>query len=541
MSALNEATVDQPATVDLLVMYTQGFRGQYGSRSAALARINYEVDTLNQTLQESRVFARIRLVHASEVAYPDTADDADALSDLRHGVSPVDRVPAMREQYGADEVALMRAYIPGSGSCSSTYVMGYNLAPITIADAARAFLVLDDDADGACFPLPGSGLAEVLGGNYGLMSQDTQGTPGPYPFSYAYRIDTPGGAYPEKGTLEADGYPGYAWPYFSNPDINLCDGGPCGVPDQSDAARSLNLTLPIIATFEPTKVVVHNDVNGDGKSDLLWFSPSSDRLSWWIMNGGTMVSHPVQGTPSGWKVVATGDFDGNGKADIVWSDPANNIYFGLSDGNGFTSRSVAHVASGWRVAGSGDFDGDGRSDLLWYNAASSEISWWLMDGTAILSHPTQIVSSGWRVATTGDFSGDGKFDIVWTDASNKVYFWSLSGSSFASAFVAHVSNGWAVVGSGDVDGDGKEDLLWHNASSSWLSWWLMNGATILSHPAQAVNVGWHVAATGDFDGGGNTAIVWEDSASNVYLWRLSGSSYTSQTVGRASAAWSLVP
>jgi hypothetical protein len=92
-----------------------------------------------------------------------------------------------------------------------------------------------------------------------------------------------------------------------------------------------------------------------------------------------------------------------------------------------------------------------------------------------------------------------------------------------------------------VDGDGKEDLLWHNASSSWLSWWLMNGATILSHPAQAVNVGWHVAATGDFDGGGNTAIVWEDSASNVYLWRLSGSSYTSQTVGRASAAWSLVP
>src|SRR6185437_6896390 len=55
-----EATASNPATIDLLVVYTTDFRTSFGSTSAAITRIDYLVDTANQVLQDSQVYARIR-------------------------------------------------------------------------------------------------------------------------------------------------------------------------------------------------------------------------------------------------------------------------------------------------------------------------------------------------------------------------------------------------------------------------------------------------------------------------------------------------
>jgi hypothetical protein len=483
-------------------------------------------------------------------------DDITGIDENGNPVSPpasLANIASLRTQYGADLAVLMRRYDNSTqGDCGVGWLIGGGQTAIVPSESTDYGYSVVSDGDSGGYYCLDTTFAHELGHNMGDAHDRANATsPGAYSYSYGYVGNGTNGF----STIMAYGTDTQTpLAVFSNPNISTCQNTPCGVADSSsssaDNVHSMNNTAALIAQFKPTMVgtpspfpglYVHNDVNGDEKSDLLWFNPSASRLSWWIMNGTTRVSHPVLASPAGWKVVATGDFDGDGRADIVWVDSANNVYFWLNKGDGFTSRSVAHVAKGWVVAGSGDFDGDGRSDLLWYNPAWSQISWWLMDGPAIRSHPTQTVNSSWRVATTGDFYGDGKSDIAWTDASNNVYFSRLSGSSFAPAFVARVTRGWVIAGNGDVDGDGKADLFWHNASSARFSWWLMNGTTMRSHPVQAVNVGWHVAATGDFDGKGSTGVVWADSKNNVYLWRLSASSYSSQAIGGASTAWALVP
>lgn len=554
-------------TIDVMVAYTPGFVSELGSVSNALTRIQYLIDLTNQAYISSQVNQQIRLVDTVEVNYPDNTSNQSALDDIT-GIddngNPVS-IPAslqgiasLRTEYGADLVTLIRSFDDSTqGNCGTAWLIGGNQTKITQSDYVYGYNVVSDGSSGGYYCLPTT-FAHELGHNMGNAhdradATDPDGTPlsGAYPYSYGYLGTGTGGGF---STIMAYGTTSDTYlSVFSNPNISTCLNSPCGVADSStsnsaDNAGSMNNTASTIASFEPTMVgnvsigaYVHNDVNGDGKSDLLWFNPSPDRLSWWIMNGATMTSHPVQPAATGWKVVATGDFNGDGKADIVWMDAANNVYIWLSNGNGFTSKLVSQVASSWKLVGSGDFNGDGKSDLVWYNPSPSRISWWLMNGTTISAHPAQPVTSGWRVVGTGDFYGDGTSEIVWEDAANSVYFWRLSGVTFASTYVSTVSNGWTVVGTADVNGDGNADLLWYNPSPARLSWWLMNGPSILSHPAQSVSSAWHVSSTGDFNGDGKSEVVWTDTNNNVYFWSLSGSSFSSQLVGNVSPGWSLVP
>lgn len=554
-----------PVTIDVMVAYTSGFASMLGSQSLALTRIQYLVDLTNQAYVSSAVNQQIQLVDTVEVNYPDDTSNQSALDDIT-GIdekgNPV-TIPAslqgiasLRVKYGADLVTLIRSFNDTTQeNCGVAWLIGANQSAIVPSQAkVYGYNVVSDgtstNSSGKSVYCLDTTYAHELGHNMGdahdrgnATNPDGSPAQGAYSYSYGYLGTGTGGGF---STIMAYGTATDTYlSVFSNPNISTCLNSPCGVADNltsssADNAHSMNNTASLIAQFEST-YVAHNDVNGDGKSDLLWFNPSPDRLSWWIMNGATMTSHPVQPAATGWKVVATGDFNGDGKADIVWMDAANNVYIWLSNGNGFTSKLVSQVASSWKLVGSGDFNGDGKSDLVWYNPSPSRISWWLMNGTTISAHPAQPVTSGWRVVGTGDFYGDGTSEIVWEDAANSVYFWRLSGATFASTYVSTVSNGWTVVGTADVNGDGNADLLWYNPSPARLSWWLMNGPSILSHPAQSVSSAWHVSSTGDFNGDGKSEVVWTDTNNNVYFWSLSGSSFSSQLVGNVSPGWSLVP
>ena len=171
--------------------------------------------------------------------------------------------------------------------------------------------------------------------------------PGAYSYSYGYLGNGAGGF----STIMAYGTTTTTpLAEFSNPNISTCQNTPCGVADSSsssaDNAHSMNNTAALIAQFEPTMVgtlppflglYVHDDVNGDGKSDLLFQDSGEGYLGWWLMNGTQVKSTNNQSMTSGYKVVATGDFNGDGKADVVWSNNANALYIWLSNSSGFSS------------------------------------------------------------------------------------------------------------------------------------------------------------------------------------------------------------
>lgn len=70
-----QATAGAANTVDVVLGYTPGFASYHGGASQALTRLNYLVDVTNQAYANSLVDARLRLVHAMQVDYPDATQN----------------------------------------------------------------------------------------------------------------------------------------------------------------------------------------------------------------------------------------------------------------------------------------------------------------------------------------------------------------------------------------------------------------------------------------------------------------------------------
>jgi hypothetical protein len=95
-----------------------------------------------------------------------------------------------------------------------------------------------------------------------------------------------------------------------------------------------------------------NDVNGDGKADLVWRHMSSGEVAIWLMNGATIASSGFLGGVSlAWEIAGTGDVNGDGKADIIWRN-GNTGTVAVWLMNGLSITSVGFPASTpteWRI------------------------------------------------------------------------------------------------------------------------------------------------------------------------------------------------
>src|SRR5262245_41537348 len=87
-------------------------------------------------------------------------------------------------------------------------------------------------------------------------------------------------------------------------------------------AGALLLSLPLLIQtgLAQSSRPVRLDVDGDGKSDLVFSSRRTGDVTVWFMNG-TAVSRQAtlfQGLSPAWQFSAVGDLDGDGKSDLIW-------------------------------------------------------------------------------------------------------------------------------------------------------------------------------------------------------------------------------
>jgi hypothetical protein len=153
------------------------------------------------------------------------------------------------------------------------------------------------------------------------------------------------------------------------------------------------------------KVVGIGDFNGDGKSDLVFQSTTTNQVAIWFMNGpyyqgGVLMPYTP---PVGWLVVGVGDFDGDGNPDLAFQNQdTGQIVIWFMSGATYTGGSAitTTVASGWKVVGVADYNGDGKADLLLQNQTTGQGSIWFMNGTTYLggSILSALPSAGWRIA-----------------------------------------------------------------------------------------------------------------------------------------------
>jgi len=229
-----------PTTIDLLVLHTPNV-----ASGKAITRINQLIALANQAFVDSQVAMSLRLVKAVPVDYPEASDNATALRDLTLGQDVLRKVGAWRQESGADLVTLIRPFNhTAHKGCGSAWLNGADGSALS---PSHAFSVVNDGRSGSYY-CSDYALAHELAHTMGSAHDRAHASAGgvfPYSFGYA----TPGSF----GTIMSYTHPRLG--LFSNPNVSLCRGAPCGVdttsPAAADNALSLNKVRDRVAGFMP--------------------------------------------------------------------------------------------------------------------------------------------------------------------------------------------------------------------------------------------------------------------------------------------------
>ncbi|PKH00971.1 choice-of-anchor Q domain-containing protein [Paraglaciecola sp. MB-3u-78] len=299
--------------------------------------------------------------------------------------------------------------------------------------------------------------------------------------------------------------------------------------DDNDGVLDVNDAYPLDATKSQDNTNrVRNDLNNDGKSDLLWRSYDKGWNFLWTMNGtATSLTTPINVVAdASWDMAGQGDYDADGKSDILWR---NNItgqnFIYLMDGKNIKVRATLNYVTApiWEVKGSGDFNGDGKGDVLWRRVDRGDTWFYLMDGLKIgTSLPSLWVTDlNFEIAATGDINGDGTDDVIWRNKLTGInYIWIMQNGQIGSRYTLNAINkDWIIAGTGDLDGDGTDDIVLRNQADgrNW-AFMMENGQIKTSQLINTVgSLDWQIANMGDYDGDGKTDILWrnESAARNI--------------------------
>jgi hypothetical protein len=207
-------------------------------------------------------------------------------------------------------------------------------------------------------------------------------------------------------------------------------------------------------------IQVVGDYDGDGKTDLAVYSPSTNVWSIrYSSQGYTSIATYQWGTSGDIPVPA--DYDGDGKTDMAVFRPIQGRWYVLLSKTGFTSGAFADWGSATSIPVPGDYDGDGKCDLATVEGSDffGLNSWYVL--LASTNFKTGLIIQGMGGPNTtpvpNDYDGDGKVDAAVYDPLTSTFTVRTARDSVDSG-----SKQWGIVGDipvpADYDGDGKTDL-----------------------------------------------------------------------------------
>jgi hypothetical protein len=244
---------------------------------------------------------------------------------------------------------------------------------------------------------------------------------------------------------------------------------------------TLQLPVTSVGVNEPGSIAV-GDFNGDGKADLLinggsvTIGPSTIAAATYLLlgNGDGTFQAPTTAFQGG-GVVAASDLNGDGRLDVIlYSPSAVEIYLGKGDGTfSNTSNYLSEGSGGLLVA---DFNLDGKMDI---DAGGSVL---LGNGNGTFQGiPLGLLpgfSTGIGPLVTGKFDKTSLPGVaiigsqpVGTSIANFVYVFSNNGSAALSLSHTYTLQqpGYAIV-TADFNGDGNLDLMVFSAPPNSGTW-----------------------------------------------------------------------
>ena len=330
-----------------------------------------------------------------------------------------------------------------------------------------------------------------------------------------------------------------------------------------------------------------NDIDGDGRADILWRNATTGGLQLWSMEGAAVSASTTIRTNlkddvtlgSNWVSKGLGDFDGDGMTDALWWDNGTGklVVWKMSGGMVVKSSQILNNGAGvtlgsvWRAEGVADFTGDGKADILWHNTSTGGVVLWQMDGNvmtagantgAVLNNgAAATLGSEWKAEGVADFTGDGKADVLWRNANTgAVALWQMDGRSMvAGANTGMVQNNganaalasfWKAEGVADLTGDGKADILWRNGNNGSVLLWQMDGRTVVSGSNTGMvtlsSLGPAYVGTpstmrtegvADTTGDGLPEVLWRNpSTGKLTMWSIGGTTVSSDSTVQYNGA-----
>ncbi len=283
----------------------------------------------------------------------------------------------------------------------------------------------------------------------------------------------------------------------------------------------------------------YGDFNGDGKTDIIYYTTSGVWRIWFSNGDGTFTAsggfRPGDAASFDSMLWSYRDFNGDGKTDIIYYTTSGTWRIWFSNGDGtFTASgdfrpgdALSFNPNFWAYQ---DLNGDGKTDIIYYTTSGTWRIWFSNgDGTFTASgdfRPSDVYSNYAPYWAYGDFNGDGKADIIYYTTSGT---WRIKFSTGDGTFVdtaafrpgdaaSFDSTLWRYQ---DLNGDGRTDIIYYTVSGTWRIWFSNGDGTFLGgegfRPSD-VNGSDHDAwAYGDFNGDAKMDVIYYTTSGT---WRI---------------------